>query len=74
MFGRGRFHAGILIDPKPSYKFDPSDTVKLAEFRTLIWSVDHSVLYVIVNDGTLMTVQANGGDYECVCSKALEDL
>ncbi|THH28009.1 hypothetical protein EUX98_g6169 [Antrodiella citrinella] len=37
MFGRGRFNAGVLIDPKPDFKFDPSDTHKLAEFRNLIW-------------------------------------
>lgn len=37
MFGRGRFQAGILVDPKPSFEFDPSDSVKLAEFRNKIW-------------------------------------
>ncbi|TCD70281.1 putative NRPS-like protein biosynthetic cluster [Steccherinum ochraceum] len=37
MFGRGRFNAGILVDPKPAYKFDPKDEKKLAEFRNLIW-------------------------------------
>ena len=37
MFGRGKFNAGILVDPKPEYKFDPRDTKKLAEFRNLIW-------------------------------------
>ncbi|KAJ7697660.1 hypothetical protein B0H17DRAFT_1130264 [Mycena rosella] len=33
IFGCGRFQAGVLVDPKPAFKFDPSDTVKLAEFR-----------------------------------------
>lgn len=37
MFGRGRFQAGALIDPRPQYKFDPSDTEELAEFRNKIW-------------------------------------
>ena len=39
MFGRGRFSAGILIDPKPEYKFDPADHAKLAAFRNAIWYV-----------------------------------
>lgn len=39
MFGRGRFNAGVLIDPKPTFKFDPTDTEKLAEFRNAIWYV-----------------------------------
>ncbi|KAF7349949.1 Acetyl-CoA synthetase-like protein [Mycena venus] len=37
MFGRGRFQAGVIVDPKPAYKFDPADQVKLAEFRNMIW-------------------------------------
>ncbi|KAJ7448015.1 hypothetical protein FB451DRAFT_1289566 [Mycena latifolia] len=37
MFGRGRFQAGILVDPKPAFKLDPSDPDKLAEFRNKIW-------------------------------------
>lgn len=37
MFGRGRFQAGILVEPKPEYQFDPSDERKLAEFRNKIW-------------------------------------
>lgn len=40
MFGRGRFNAGVLVDPKPEFKFDPADSIKLAEFRNKIWSVD----------------------------------
>ena len=39
MFGRGRFNAGVLIDPKPEYKFDPADEEKLAAFRNAIWFV-----------------------------------
>ncbi|KAF7358618.1 Acetyl-CoA synthetase-like protein [Mycena sanguinolenta] len=37
MFGRGRLQAGVIVDPKPNHKFDPSDTLKLAEFRNAIW-------------------------------------
>ncbi|KAF8890512.1 hypothetical protein CPB84DRAFT_1784727 [Gymnopilus junonius] len=37
MFGRGQFQAGVIIDPKPQFKFDPSDQDKLAEFRNNIW-------------------------------------
>ncbi|EPS94264.1 hypothetical protein FOMPIDRAFT_1055251 [Fomitopsis schrenkii] len=33
MFGRGQFQAGIIVDPKPPYRFDPVDETKLAEFR-----------------------------------------
>ena len=39
MFGRGRFNAGILVDPAPQYIFDPKDERKLAEFRDKIWYV-----------------------------------
>ncbi|KAK0238145.1 hypothetical protein EDD85DRAFT_921521 [Armillaria nabsnona] len=34
MFGRGKFHAGVLIDPKP---VEPSDTKQLTDFRNQIW-------------------------------------
>ncbi|KAF8213914.1 hypothetical protein K438DRAFT_2148714 [Mycena galopus ATCC 62051] len=37
MFGRGRFQAGVIVDPKPNHKFDPSDSLKLAQFRNSIW-------------------------------------
>jgi hypothetical protein len=39
MFGRGHFQAGVIVDPKPALKFDPSDPAKLAEFRNKIWCV-----------------------------------
>lgn len=39
MFGRGRFQNGVLIEPKPEFAFDPSDTKKLEEFRNMIWYV-----------------------------------
>ncbi|THU99130.1 acetyl-CoA synthetase-like protein [Dendrothele bispora CBS 962.96] len=37
MFGRSKFHAGIIVLPSPNHVFDPSDTDKLAEYRTLVW-------------------------------------
>ena len=37
MFGRGRFQPGIIVEPKPEFRFDPTDEVKLAEFRNKIW-------------------------------------
>ncbi|KAI0070731.1 acetyl-CoA synthetase-like protein, partial [Panus rudis PR-1116 ss-1] len=37
MFGRGKFNAGVLIDPRPAYAFDPADEKKLVEFRNMIW-------------------------------------
>ncbi|KAJ6458386.1 hypothetical protein C8R47DRAFT_1203181 [Mycena vitilis] len=37
MFGRERFQAGVIVDPKPPFVFDPSDPEKLAEFRNTIW-------------------------------------
>lgn len=37
MFGRGKFNAGVLIDPRPPYRFNPADVDKLVEFRQLIW-------------------------------------
>lgn len=53
MFGRGRFQAGVLVDPKSNFKFDSSDKVKLADFRNLIWyvllissSADTSLLFL----------------------------
>ncbi|KAF8890513.1 hypothetical protein CPB84DRAFT_1849102 [Gymnopilus junonius] len=37
MFGRGQFQAGVVIEPKTEFKFDPDDQAKLAEFRNVIW-------------------------------------
>ncbi|KAJ7046114.1 hypothetical protein C8F04DRAFT_1322704 [Mycena alexandri] len=37
MFGRGRFQAGVIVDPQHRFKFDPTDSIKLAEFRNKIW-------------------------------------
>ena len=37
MFGRERFQTGVIIEPKPQYQFDPSDEMKLANFRNMIW-------------------------------------
>lgn len=37
IFGRGRFHNGVVVDPKKEFVFDPSDEDKLEEFRDAIW-------------------------------------
>ncbi|KAF5351512.1 hypothetical protein D9758_007194 [Tetrapyrgos nigripes] len=37
MFGRSKFYAGVIIAPSPDKVFDPQDTEKLAEYRSLIW-------------------------------------
>ncbi|PBK75297.1 NRPS-like enzyme [Armillaria solidipes] len=37
MFGRSKFQPGILILPAPEETFDPSDTIRLVEYRTKIW-------------------------------------
>ncbi|KAH8078749.1 acetyl-CoA synthetase-like protein [Cristinia sonorae] len=37
MFGRGKFNAGVLVEPHAQYAFDPSDSEKLAAFRNTIW-------------------------------------
>ncbi|KAJ7625734.1 putative aminoadipate reductase [Roridomyces roridus] len=39
MFGRERNQIGVLIEPHPQQKVDPSDERQLAEFRNLIWPV-----------------------------------
>ncbi|KAF4612669.1 hypothetical protein D9613_011881 [Agrocybe pediades] len=37
IFGRGRFQAGVLINPKPEFQFDSTDEAKLADFRNKVW-------------------------------------
>ncbi|EPQ58591.1 acetyl-CoA synthetase-like protein, partial [Gloeophyllum trabeum ATCC 11539] len=37
MFGRGKFHAGVIVEPVPAQRFDPSDLERLAEYRNQIW-------------------------------------
>ncbi|KAK0200640.1 NRPS-like enzyme [Desarmillaria ectypa] len=37
IFGRGKFQPGVLIQPSTEYAFDPNDTKRLAEYRSLIW-------------------------------------
>lgn len=39
MFGRGRFYPGVVVDPKPEFRFDPIDETALSDFRNLIWWV-----------------------------------
>lgn len=38
MFGRGRFQAGVLVEPGVGHSFDPNELDRLAEFKNLIWS------------------------------------
>ncbi|KAF9451607.1 acetyl-CoA synthetase-like protein [Macrolepiota fuliginosa MF-IS2] len=38
IFGRGRFQAGVLIEPRAEHVFDPSDTERLMSFRHAVWS------------------------------------
>lgn len=47
MFGRGRFYAGVLVQPKAQYEFDPTDMNKVADFRNLIWYADEVFLFAI---------------------------
>ncbi|THV00390.1 acetyl-CoA synthetase-like protein [Dendrothele bispora CBS 962.96] len=37
MFGRSKFQAGVLIMPSNDWVFEPSDLVKLSEYRNMIW-------------------------------------
>ncbi|KAG0691850.1 putative aminoadipate reductase [Suillus ampliporus] len=37
MFGRGRNHVGILIEPRPGHEIDVNDEKQLAEFRNRVW-------------------------------------
>ncbi|KLO13764.1 acetyl-CoA synthetase-like protein [Schizopora paradoxa] len=37
MFGEGKFHAGVLIDPKPEYKINQTNVEELVLFRQRIW-------------------------------------
>ncbi|KAI1786493.1 acetyl-CoA synthetase-like protein [Ganoderma leucocontextum] len=37
IFGQGKFQNGVLVEPKPEYKFDPQDVKKLEEYRGKIW-------------------------------------
>ncbi|KAJ3539483.1 hypothetical protein NM688_g6353 [Phlebia brevispora] len=37
LFGRGRFHNGLIIDPVEEYAFDPLDADQLTQFRDKIW-------------------------------------
>ncbi|EJC99103.1 acetyl-CoA synthetase-like protein [Fomitiporia mediterranea MF3/22] len=37
MFGRGRFHCGVLVQPKPPFSCDPTNSEELLKYRSLIW-------------------------------------
>ena len=44
MFGRGRFNAGVIVDPRQDFVFDPADQGKLINFRNKIWYVETIVI------------------------------
>lgn len=69
MFGRGSFQAGVIVDPKAAFKFDPSDFVRLAEFRNKIWWVKMLCLQL-----TLKWTQADGCKNERLRPAALENI
>lgn len=37
MFGRGKYNAGVIVDPASTCVFDPADVKVLAAFRQKIW-------------------------------------
>ncbi|KAK0184736.1 NRPS-like enzyme [Armillaria mellea] len=37
MFGRGKFQPGVLVQPSAELAFDPKDTKRLIDYRSLIW-------------------------------------
>ncbi|KAF9020020.1 acetyl-CoA synthetase-like protein [Hymenopellis radicata] len=37
VFGTGRFHAGVLVEPNPEFMFDSSDVGELSAFVEKIW-------------------------------------
>ena len=37
MFGRGRFNAGVLVEPVAELHFDPTDKNALETYREKIW-------------------------------------
>jgi len=37
MFGRGRSHVGVLIEPRPGNEIAIDDEKQLAEFRNRVW-------------------------------------
>ena len=45
IFGRGRFNAGVLVDPIAAEQFDPANEERLVAFRAKIW-------YVLVGSST----------------------
>ena len=44
MFGRGRFNAGVIVDPRQDFVFDPADQGMLIDFRNKIWYVETIVI------------------------------
>lgn len=50
MFGRGQFNAGVVIDPRPEFKFDPKDVKALSDFRNKIWYVQYYFIMLPLSD------------------------
>lgn len=72
-FGRGRFQAGVLIEPAPGYCFDPTDTAKLAEFRNMIWCVT-LLAKLRIHPLILVRIKAYYRNRQRLCTSALEAL
>ncbi|KIM91772.1 hypothetical protein PILCRDRAFT_83846 [Piloderma croceum F 1598] len=47
IFGQGKLNAGVVIDPRLPYKFDPRDEDKLNDFRDKIWPTVKKVNEVV---------------------------
>ena len=59
MFGRSRFNAGVLIDPKPEFKFDPNDEARLSKFRSMIWYAFLGYCIDVLSDLTAIGLRSN---------------
>ncbi|KAM5541012.1 hypothetical protein V8D89_005323 [Ganoderma adspersum] len=84
MFGRGRFQNGILIQPKEN--IDPSDEVKLEEYRNKIWpsiekmnafAPSHSRIFkemiMLTSPNKPLEYTAKGTPRRQICIKAYTD-
>lgn len=49
MFGRSRFHNGVLIEPAPEHPVDLADEEKIAEFRNAVWYVESKIRIVLLH-------------------------
>jgi hypothetical protein len=54
IFGHGKMNAGVVIDPRLPYKFDPRDEDKLDDFKDKIWQATCVIPYyacLLTGDG-----------------------